>query len=508
MKKTFFLFCCLICLLMLSSCQEDDAEHTHDYTSTVISPTCTEDGYTLHQCSSCEERYTDQVTPKTGHTYGESVRDAYCNQFQKKVFTCSVCKHSYDESLTVKGTLHDYTAVVTYPDRENQGYTTHTCEYCRDSYVDSYTDPVDFSIGLAYTKVTGGYCVSGIGSCTDTEIIVPSVSEQGYRVVGIAQYAFENTNARSITVNDGVSYIESYAFYQCASLESVAIGKNVNVSEDIFFHTPVLAKLTMAMNYPISYYFKHLGDTPPEGYKALKLGDGSISSTYYGAIPYSLREVNLLTSPRMAVLKNCSMLTSITIPSDATSIGASAFAGCTGLTAFTIPETVKSIGNSAFMGTSIISIVIPKSVVFKAEDQSVFSGCKQLREVTILSESTVMPSYMFLNCSSLQALEVPSCVTSLGVSFLANTSIERFTVPIGVTELLSHTFAGCEKLVEIVLPVGMRVIEQSALEGCAALKTVRFGGTVEEAKQMSWFAQIDLDKITVICTSGTVEKEK
>ena len=103
----------------------------------------------------------------------------------------------------------------------------------------------------------------------------------------------------------------------------------------------------------------------------------------------------------------------------------SAFAGCTGLTAVAIPETVKSIGNSAFMGTSIISIVIPKSVVFKAEDQSVFSGCKRLREVTILSESTVMPSYMFLNCSSLQTLEVPSCVTSLGVSFLANTSIER-----------------------------------------------------------------------------------
>ena len=185
-------------------------------------------------------------------------------------------------------------------------------------------------------------------------------------------------------------------------------------------------------------------------------------------------------------------------------MSASAFAGCTGLTAFTIPETVKSIGNSAFMGTSIISIVIPKSVVFKAEDQSVFSGCKQLREVTILSESTVMPSYMFLNCSSLQALEVPSCVTSLGVSFLANTSIERFTVPSGVTELLSHTFSGCEKLVEIVLPTGMRVIEQSALEGCAALKTVRFGGTVAEVKQMPWLAMLDPQKITVICTDGNV----
>ena len=35
---------------------------------------------------------------------------------------------------------HDYDSVVTEPTCEEQGYTTHTCSRCEDSYVDSYVE--------------------------------------------------------------------------------------------------------------------------------------------------------------------------------------------------------------------------------------------------------------------------------------------------------------------------------------------------------------------------------
>lgn len=44
----------------------------------------------------------------------------------------------------------------------------------------------------------------------------------------------------------------------------------------------------------------------------------------------------------------CSGLTSVTVPSEITSIGNNAFYACTGLTGFVILESVLSIGNSAF----------------------------------------------------------------------------------------------------------------------------------------------------------------
>ena len=61
--------------------------------------------------------------------------------------------------------------------------------------------------------------------------------------------------------------------------------------------------------------------------------------------------------------KNCSSLTSITIPKGVTSIGNYAFDGCSSLTSITIPEGVTSIGDTAFGHcNSLISITIPNSV--------------------------------------------------------------------------------------------------------------------------------------------------
>ncbi len=43
--------------------------HKHSYKTTVVKPTCTEDGYTLHTCS-CGDSYTDNEVPATGHEFG------------------------------------------------------------------------------------------------------------------------------------------------------------------------------------------------------------------------------------------------------------------------------------------------------------------------------------------------------------------------------------------------------------------------------------------------------
>ena len=40
--------------------------HKHNYKTTVVKPTCTEDGYTLHKCS-CGDSYKDSEVPATGH---------------------------------------------------------------------------------------------------------------------------------------------------------------------------------------------------------------------------------------------------------------------------------------------------------------------------------------------------------------------------------------------------------------------------------------------------------
>jgi len=65
----------------------------------------------------------------------------------------SVSDSAYpDDGFTVlttelKGCEHSYTSAVTAPTCAQQGYTTHTCTKCGDSYKDSYTDKLPHSYG-------------------------------------------------------------------------------------------------------------------------------------------------------------------------------------------------------------------------------------------------------------------------------------------------------------------------------------------------------------------------
>lgn len=474
----------------------------HNYVTTVVAPTCTEDGYTLHRCSLCNDQYSDQTVKASGHDYKESFQDANCNEYQKKRFECSVCHDTYHEDLETKGTIHVYISTVTPPDRENKGYTTHQCKNCSESYVDNYTDPVDYSVGLAYKRQSGGYYVVGIGTCKDTDVVIPATSENGYRVVGILANAFANSNVKSIIVSDGVTDIQSGAFRDCSKLESVTLSKDANPSEDIFFNTPVLAKLTMPMKKPIAFYFHY----PMGGeYKTLEQGDGSISGTYYGAIPLSLREVNLLNSPCASVLSGCDMLTKITIAPTATEIGAFAFRNCTGLTEISIPASVKSIGGYSFAATSISSITIPDNVVFTMNDIYIFEGCLQLTQVKLPQKSTCLPAYMFLNCVKLKQLEIPNGVTMLGGSIIAGTGVESLTLPEGLTAIESHTFSDCKSLKEVVLPKSLKTIGYSAFANCSSLKKVVFSTSLEEIGHEAFIGCTSLEELILPSNLKTID---
>ena len=65
----------------------------HSYIDTVTPPNCTEQGYTTHTCSICQDSYVDTYVDATGHSYGEWVETKPATETEKgeKQRTCSVC---------------------------------------------------------------------------------------------------------------------------------------------------------------------------------------------------------------------------------------------------------------------------------------------------------------------------------------------------------------------------------------------------------------------------------
>jgi len=144
-----------------------------------------------------------------------------------------------------------------------------------------------------------------------------------------------------------------------------------------------------------------------------------------------------------SAFRDCTSLTSITIPDSVTSIRDYAFSGCTSLTSITIPNGVTKIGDYAFGGcTSLTSITIPNGVTKIGE--AAFGGCTSLTSVTIPDSVTNIRTATFEECTSLTSITIPDSVTSIGSYAFKNcTSLTSITIPDSVTEIGYEAFENC-----------------------------------------------------------------
>ena len=96
-----------------------------------------------------------------------------------------------------------------------------------------------------------------------------------------------------------------------------------------------------------------------------------------------------------------------------TSIGEYAFRDCTSLTSITIPSSIRDIKSFAFYNcTSLNAITLPASIT--ALGTGVFEGCTSLLQMTIPAGITAIEDELFFGCSALKAVVLPNSITSIG----------------------------------------------------------------------------------------------
>jgi hypothetical protein len=174
--------------------------------------------------------------------------------------------------------------------------------------------------------------------------------------------------------------------------------------------------------------------------------------------------------------KNCTGLTSVTIPGSVTKIGNSVFRDCTGLTSITIIKikrdpfyhgTVIPLDNHSYESedgvlfnegkTKLIlyppgrrgNYVIPDSVT-KIGGKAAFENCAGLRSITIPNSVIKIGGEAFDGCTRLTSVTISDSVTKIGRrAFSGCTGLTSITIPNSVTEIGWRAFSGCPAFINV-----------------------------------------------------------
>lgn len=219
--------------------------------------------------------------------------------------------------------------------------------------------------------------ITGIGTATDTDIVIPKWIEDN-PVIKIKADAFRgNTNITSVVLPEGIKSIGDRAFYQATNLASVSLPESVTELKLSAFSTTALSEITLPNNVTvIPDYFVY----DCSNLTSIKMG-------------------NRVTEIKNSAFSECTSLPEIRLSKALKTIGESGFANCVAMTKINLPDSLETIGENAFTRSVILPfIIIPARV--KTVGVKAFASTWNLKEVIFKGTPESIGENAFFECGS------------------------------------------------------------------------------------------------------------
>ena len=290
-----------------------------------------------------------------------------------------------------------------------------------------------------------------------------------------------------IVVDNSVTSIGTYAFYDCTNILSITIPTSVKSfgtanMEGCTNLTDVYYQGTLQEWLSIS--FAHMGSPTYNG--------GYQSSSGTNLYINNEKIVDLVIPNDISIINNHAFekvysLESIVLPSSVTEVGSYAFYNCQNLKNVTIQSTNVSFGQGAFSHTSDIVVDFVGSVsqwcemsFYNYYANPIYNGgtlyCngELLPETVVIGDGiTNINDCVFYANTTIKNVVISNTVESIGwAAFEKCTNLETIQMVDGLTTIGSSAFKNCENLKSLVLPNSLTTIKSEAFYGCVSLATV------------------------------------
>lgn len=372
---------------------------------------------------------------------------------------------------------------------------------------------------LEYTLSEDGtyYSVTGIGSYTNMDIVIPS-THKGLPVKEIGAYALANRNMTNITIPSTVETIEEGAFAwcskliyvtipdsvveigrgafsECYGLKSLTIGRNVTkIGSDAFYEARGIVEVINFSNMALDdlqreeigllYNVKeiHSGES-----KIINQNDylfysydgtdyliGYIGEDTELILPNDFKGNNYSICPCAFWFRDD--IVKVTIGDNVDTIDGQAFWSCENLTDIIISDNVSRIwGWNAFSGTA-----------YEANEANWSDGVLYIGNWLITANRNISGEYeikvgtkkiadtAFYACDDLTSITIPEGVISIGVDAFSYCEglAGELVIPNSVIDIGEGAFLLCEGLTDVVIGNSVEAIGVDAFRLCRALKSV------------------------------------
>ena len=397
------------------------------------------------------------------------------------------------ETFIFAGTAEEWNLIEKHPDWNKNS------KFKYDNNIIFLID--NSSKGLEFKLISDGtaYSVIGIGTCTDTDIVIPA-TYNGLPVTEISFSAFESTEITGVYVPSSVKTIKRHAFAYCEYLETITLSEGLQTIKEYAFASTAIKSITLPASlelveaFAFEYTLLESIEVADGNRNYIVAGNCLIEKATKTLVAGCLSSV-IPADGSIAVIGDGAFsgfvdLQSIVIPDGVTKIGDYAFGSCMSLESINIPEGVVELGTGAFIGCSGIETLILPSTLKKIGDAAL-GAMYEVREVVIPAGVTEIYGNPFYECINLESIKVEegnefyhaegNCLIETATKTLISGCYTSVIPADGsVTAIGYEAFASLDLLSAITIPNSITKIGERAFANSWSLETFIFKGTEAE----------------------------